>query len=135
MLIRKARPEDFPAIRRLAETLGLDYEGMEQKPFWVALEDGKVRGIVALLTHRDCRELVSLGVDPEARCTGLGGRLIETVMAAAGEDVYLATVIPEYFARHGFVRTLRVPPGMAKDPAWCLGCDKEHCTVMVRAKS
>jgi len=134
MLIRKACREDFPAIRKLAESLGLDYDGMERAPFWLAEDGGRVLGIVSLLTHRDCKELVSLGIDPESRKSGLGGRLIETVMAGAGEDVFLATVIPAYFERHGFVRILRMPPGMAKNPAWCEGCDKSLCTVMVRAK-
>ncbi len=135
MLIRKARPEDFPAIRKLAEALGLDYPGMEKALFWLAEKDGRVLGIVSLLVHADSRELVSLGVDPAAREKGLGGRLIETAVAAAGADVYLATVIPGYFERHGFARTLRVPLGMAKDPAWCAGCDKSRCAVMVREKS
>ena len=40
MLIRKARPEDFPAIRKLAALLGLDFAGMEQAPFWLAEEEG-----------------------------------------------------------------------------------------------
>lgn len=134
MNIRRARREDFSAVRKLAAALGLDYAGMEKAPFWLAEEGERVIGIVSLLAHPDCRELVSLGVDPEVRKAGLGGRLIETVMDAAGEDVYLATVIPEYFERHGFVRTLTMPPGMAKDPAWCEGCPKDRCTVMVRKK-
>lgn len=134
MLIRNARSEDFPSVRRLAETLGLDYPGMEADRFWLAEEDGRVSGIVALLVHADCLELVSLGVAPETRSSGLGGRLIEALMDAAEGDVYLATVIPEYFERHGFILTLRVPPGMAKDPAWCEGCSKERCTVMLRTK-
>jgi len=134
MLIKNAAPEDFPAIRRLSEALELDYPGMEADRFWVAEEAGRILGIVALLRHADCLELVSLGVDPEVRSAGLGGRLIETLMAAADGDVYLATVIPEYFEGRGFVRTLRVPRGMAKDPAWCEGCDKTRCTIMVRVK-
>ncbi|MHB8053912.1 MAG: GNAT family N-acetyltransferase [Candidatus Aminicenantales bacterium] len=134
MLIRNALTEDFSEVRRLAETLGLDYPGMEADRFWLAEDAGSPSGIVGLLVHPDCLELVCLGVAPEARSTGLGGRLIETLMAAAAGDVYLATVIPEYFERHGFVRTLRVPPGMAKDPAWCEGCSRERCTIMVRTE-
>lgn len=133
-MIRNARPEDFPAVRRLAETLDLDYPGMESDRFWLAEEAAGIRGIVALLRHPDCLELVSLGVAPEARSAGLGGRLIETLVASADGDVYLATVIPDYFERHGFVRTVRAPRGLAKDPAWCDGCDKARCTVMIRTK-
>jgi len=126
-----ARSADFPEIHRLAASLGLDYEGLEADRVWVAEEDGRIAGIVALKAHPDCLELVSLGVDPAARSAGLGGRLIEALTAAAGGDVYLATVIPGYFERHGFVRASRMPAGMAKDPAWCEGCPKEFCTVMV----
>ncbi len=107
---------------------------MEADRFWLAEEAGNILGIIALLVHPDCLELVSLGVDPKARSAGLGGRLIETLMGAAAGDVYLATIIPGYFERHGFVRALRVPPGVAKDPAWCEGCSKELCTVMIREK-
>ena len=132
MPIRRARPEDFPAIHRLAASLDLDYEGMEADRVWVAEEGARIAGIVALKRRSDCLELVSLGVDPAARSTGLGRNLIEALISAAGGDVYLATIIPGYFERHGFIRTLRIPPGLAKDPAWCEGCPKEFCTVMVR---
>ncbi len=103
-MIRNARPEDFPAVRRLAETLDLDYPGMESDRFWLAEEAAGIRGIVALLRHPDCLELVSLGVAPEARSAGLGGRLIETLVASADGDVYLATVIP------GLLRKTRIRP-------------------------
>ncbi|MCX6565577.1 MAG: GNAT family N-acetyltransferase [Candidatus Aminicenantes bacterium] len=134
MLIRNARTSDIPAIRKLAVSLGLDYPGMEEDRIWVAEGSGRLWGMVALLVHPDCLELVALGVDPGARSAGLGGRLIETLMAAAAGDVYLATVIPDYFERHGFALTVRAPNGMAKDPTWCEGCSKESCTVMVRTK-
>ena len=134
MLIRNAAPEDFPAVRRLAEALELDYPGMEADRFWVAEDEKKISGLIALLRHADCLELVSLGVAPEARSVGLGGLLIETLMAAADGDVYLTTVIPEYFESRGFVRTVRAPRGLAKDPAWCEGCDKTRCTIMIRTK-
>jgi len=134
MRIRKARPSDIPEIRKLTVSLGLDYPGMEEDRIWVAEENGRLWGMVALLAHPDCLELVALGVDPDVRSTGLGSRLIETLMDAAAANVYLATVIPGYFERHGFIRTDHVPRGMAKDPAWCEGCPKERCTVMVRTK-
>jgi GNAT superfamily N-acetyltransferase len=53
--------------------------------------------------------LETMGVDPTAQRTGLGGRLLEPVLAIAdrdGVDCYLETAKPEnaeYYARHGFV--------------------------------
>jgi len=132
MPIRKARLADRPAVRRLAESLGLDYPGMEAGPVWVAEADGAIVGIVGLLEHADCRELVALGVDPDHRHGGLGRRLVEALAADTDGDIYLATVIPEFFARCGFVPVREAPAGLAKDPAWCEGCDKDKCTIMLR---
>jgi N-acetylglutamate synthase-like GNAT family acetyltransferase len=135
MSIRRVRPDDFAAVHRLAAALDLDYKGMEKDAVWVAEVDGLIVGIIALKTHPDSRELVSLGVDPGRRSAGLGGTLIEALMAETPGDVYLATIIPAYFERYGFIRTLTTPLGMAKDPSWCEGCPKQFCTIMVRTQS
>ena len=94
--------------------------------------DGRAQGIVGLMKHPDCLELVALGVAPQARSRGLGGKLIEALSAEAQEDVFLATVIPGFFEKHAFVRAERAPAGLAKDPAWCEGCPRERCAIMVR---
>ena len=73
MKVRSARPQ----VRRLAESLGLDYPGMESDRFWLAEEDGRAQGIVGLMKHPDCLELVALGVAPQA------------LSAEAQEDVFL----------------------------------------------
>jgi len=132
MLIREPSAEDWPGLRALARSLGLEYEDMEADRFWAAKEGGRVVGLVGLKRHPDCLELVSLGVEPGFRSAGLGRRLLETLAAAAGADIYLATVIPDYFERCGFRRVKAAPAGMAKDPAWCEGCPKERCTTLVR---
>ncbi len=134
MIIRTARPEDRAPARRLAERLGLDYEDMEADPFWVAEEGGVLVGLVGLKDRGDCRELVALGVDPAARSSGIGSQLVEALCAAAPGDVWLATLIPGFFARCGFHPAAASPAGMAKDPAWCEGCPRTGCTVMVRRR-
>jgi N-acetylglutamate synthase-like GNAT family acetyltransferase len=132
MTISEALPEDGPALLRLAGSLGLDYNGMEADRFWIAKTEGRLAGIVGLKRHADCRELVALGVDPAFRSRGLGRTLIEALMAGAEGDVYLATIIPEFFERCGFRKVQDAPAGMAKNPAWCEGCPKERCTIMRR---
>lgn len=77
--------------------------------------------------------LETMGVDPAAQRKGLGGRLLEPVLAIAdrdGVDCYLETAKPEnteYYARHGFVvvdpALQLVPDGpchvaMRRRPAW-----------------
>jgi N-acetylglutamate synthase-like GNAT family acetyltransferase len=135
MIVRKAETTDAAAIRDLAERLDLDYPGLERDPFWVAEENGAVFGIVGLKRHPDSDELVSLGVDPGRRSSGLGRRLVEALAAEVPGDLYLATIIPVFFAACGFLAIPAGPAGMMKkDPSWCQGCPRERCTIMVRKK-
>ena len=135
MVIRRAAPSDRPLIRGLAERLGLDYPDMENDPFWVAEDGGTIAGMVGLKRHGDADELVGLGVDPALRSAGLGRRLVEALAAEVPGDVYLATIIPGFFAPCGFAVIPAGPAGMMKkDPSWCEGCPRERCTIMVRKK-
>jgi N-acetylglutamate synthase-like GNAT family acetyltransferase len=132
MKIRKAGPEDRGRVAAFAGKHGMDYPGMEKDEFLLAEDDGRLAGVVALKKHDDGLELCSLCVDESGRGTGLGRLLVEELVRLAGGPVHLATVIPGFFAKCGFARTTTVPRGMKKDAAWCEGCDKSLCTVMVR---
>ena len=134
MRVRKAVSADIPFVLRLACDLGLDYPGLEEDVVLVADEGGRIAGSVGLRRHPDCLELVALGVDENARGKGIGGRLVRALLAEATEDVYLATIIPGYFVRLGFERTAAIPASLAArmGTAWCEGCSRELCAVMVR---
>ncbi len=63
--------------------------------------------------------------------------LVEALLAEAPGDVHLATIIPEFFEACGF-RVIEddIPatfPAKRKT-AWCEGCPRERCTVMMRKK-
>jgi N-acetylglutamate synthase-like GNAT family acetyltransferase len=132
MRVRKAKKADFPDIIRLAKMYNLDYSGMEADDFWVAEESGRIRGICGLKKHLECSELCALGVDEEVRGRGWGGQLVRAVLRDAPGELYLATVMPSFFARCGFEKTDVVPGSMVKKAEWCAGCTPELCTVMVR---
>jgi N-acetylglutamate synthase-like GNAT family acetyltransferase len=137
MRVRKALPEDVPAAVALARRLELDYPGMAADRLWVAVEKDRVIGQVALRSHPDCRELCALGVDPDHRGRGAAKALVEALMAEAPGAVHLATVIPGFFEACGFRAAADVPatfPARRKT-AWCDGCSRERCTVMVRERS
>ncbi len=137
MRVRKALPEDIPAALALARRLELDYPGLEADRLWVALEDGRVVGLVALKSHSDCLELCALGVDPDSRGRGVARALVEALMAEAPGVVHLATVIPGFFEACGFEKAAPVPATFpAKQrTAWCDGCRRDLCAVMSRPKS
>jgi N-acetylglutamate synthase-like GNAT family acetyltransferase len=132
MKIRKAGPEDRGRIAAFVHRHGMDYAGMEQDEFLLAEDGVRLAGVVALRRHPDCLELCALCVEHADRKMGFGRLLVEGLVRTAGGAVYLATVIPAFFEKYGFARTLEVPRGMKKDAAWCEGCDKALCTVMIR---
>jgi len=132
MPIRKARREDLPRLRELAEGLGLDSPGMEDDVFWVAEENGRIKGVCGLKRHADGLELYALGVEESERGRGIGGDLVRTLVREVKGDIYLATVIPDFFERVGFSRTSEFPRFMVKSWEWCEGCDRALCTFMVR---
>lgn len=132
MKIRKARPKDRDHVAAFACKHEMDYAGMERDAFLLAEDGGRLVGVVGLKKHPDCLELCALCVEDAARGTGLGRLLVEKLFRLAGGPVYLATVIPGFFEKCGFVRTAAAPAGMKKDPAWCEGCDRTLCIVMSR---
>ena len=103
---------------------------------WVVEEAGEIVGLVALKKHPDCLELCGLGVDMRFREKGLGRSLVEALMANAPDDVHLATVIPGFFEACGFERAADIPAAFIakRKTAWCEGCPRERCTVMLRKK-
>jgi N-acetylglutamate synthase-like GNAT family acetyltransferase len=132
MNIRKALPADRRRVDAFVGKHAMDYTGTERDEFLLAEDDGRLAGVVALRKHPDCLELCALCVDPADRGAGVGRLLVEGLVRMAGGTVYLATVIPRFFEKCGFVRTLAVPGGMKKDAAWCEGCDKTLCTIMIK---
>jgi len=135
MRVRKALPEDIPSAVDLARRLELDYPGLEADPLWVAEENGRVVGLVALKSHPDCRELCGLGVEPEHRGKGTAKALVEALMAEAQGAVHLATVIPGFFEARGFRAVVDVPATFParRATSWCDGCRRDQCVVMSKA--
>lgn len=132
MKIRPAQADDFPAIRKLAEKLYLDSADMQAEEFLVAEEDKKIVGIGRIIKHPDCLELATFGIDETFRKKGIGKKLAEELAKKAGGQVYLATIIPGYFEKLGFVKVENFPASMIKKSDWCEGCSRQNCTVMAR---
>jgi N-acetylglutamate synthase-like GNAT family acetyltransferase len=137
MRVRKALPEDIPQAISLARSLDLDYPGMEKDDLWVAEDERRIVGAVALKKQPDCLELCALGVDPVHRGRGVAKALVAASMAEAPGDVHLATVIPGFFETCGFEKAAVIPATFPEKrrTSWCEGCDTRLCTVLVRKVS
>jgi len=131
MKIRLAQKADFVQIRSLAAAYDLDYSDMEADDFWVAVEGKRIVGVCGLKKHPDCRELCSLGVAESFLKKGLGKKLVSALLDASSGDVFLTTIIPDYFEKLGFEPADRVPPSMVKPEEWCGDCPRDRCRVLV----
>ncbi len=134
MLVREAGKSDLVSVLELARRLDLYYEGLELDRIWLAEEDGKTAGLAVLKRHSDCLELCSLGVDGPFRGQGTAARLIEEVERSVDGDLFLATVIPDYFQRLGFEAADGIPRAFIdkRNSSWCEGCDREKCVIMMK---
>ena len=128
--IRKARSRDFKAIKILAEAFNLDSEDMKVEEFKVAVEGENILGIGRLKPAGDLLELCSLCVVQHKQKEGIGKLLVKSLLRSAKKDIYLATIIPDYFKPFGFKALDFTPEFMKKKADWCEGCHPERCTIM-----
>ena len=134
MRVRPAEANDFPRIRRLAASRGLDYPDMEDDGFFLAEDERGIQGIVGLKRHPDGLELCALAVEQAAEGRGIGRALVEALSASVSEDLFLATIIPGFFEKCGFRKVADAPEFIKEKKAsgWCEGCPSNRCTVMAR---
>ena len=116
-MIRKAKIHEVPEIRRflvefsqdggiLPRTLA-DLYG-QLRDYYVNREDpGPLLGIAALhICWAGLGEIRSVAVTPTHRGRGLASRLVQTCLAEAQaiglSEIFLLTLVPEFFQRFGF---------------------------------
>jgi amino-acid N-acetyltransferase len=108
--IESSVPADLPAIRALLDEARLSHRDLEINPaarFWILREGDRVIGTVGLETYGGSGLLRSLVVAPEARRSGLGGRLVDELEIAArssGLDrlLLLTETAERFFSRRGY---------------------------------
>jgi amino-acid N-acetyltransferase len=121
--IRPARTADVRAIRRLVDTYAPDrrllskatvtlYEDVPE--FIVGELDGEVVACGAVhVMWEDLAEVRTVAVDPSLRGQGVGGVLLDHLVARARalgvKRVFCLTFETEFFGRHGFVEIEGTP--------------------------
>jgi amino-acid N-acetyltransferase len=119
--VETAMPDDRPAIVELVSRCHLPTEGLSQHiaTAVVARLDGRLVGCAVVESYADGALLRSVAVDPSARGTGLGQRVVGAALDSAARlgarDVFLLTTTAErFFPRFGFTAVERrhVPAGV-----------------------
>ena len=108
---RHASSEDLPAIEQLLRATKLPVEGVKESLdfFVVAEHDGRVVGIAGVERCGRYGLLRSVAVNPQMRGRGIGGALIERLIADSTDneipELYLLTTTAEkYFPAFGFTK-------------------------------
>ncbi len=130
--IRMARASDEEAISRLLEELELMRQSLSMSGFWVAEEEGEIAGIAHVEEAGDAVFLSSVGVKKDRQRHGIASLLLKEIFAASGRDVYLYTVIPDFFRRLGFSEVSE-PQGLPDRGLFgCDACEPGRCVCMMR---
>src|SRR3982751_64997 len=140
MQIRNAVKSDLAAVEKLLAASGLPVDGVRDNfdSFVVAVENEAIVGAVGLEKFDSAALLRSAVVQPDARGTGVGRRLVEQILERAEQsgidEVYLLTTTAEdYFPRFGFSRTTRsAVPEAVKASAEFRGACPDTAIVMER---
>ncbi len=106
-LLRPARREDFPAIRALIHTVGINPTGLDWRRFLIAeTPEGKLAGCGQIKPHRGGgRELASIAVAPEMRGNGVARAIIQSLLSTQKDELYLTcrASLGPFYQKFGFV--------------------------------
>ena len=109
--LRQASQEDFPAIEKLLRATKLPVDGVNDSldSFVVAERDDFIVGVAGVERCGRYGLLRSVAVDPQMRGRGIGGALIERLIADSKDkeipELYLLTTTAEkYFPAFGFTK-------------------------------
>lgn len=132
--IRLARSEDQALITELERKLDLEVPSLESSETWLLEERGELVGLAKMADLGPAYFLSSVGIVPEKRGVGLARRLLQTVLEGRDKDIYLYTIIPEFFFRFGFEATN--PPVFLplRNIFSCHRCEPERCLCLVKRK-
>ena len=130
--IRKAQKKDAEKILTILNSLDLYHPVRIPDDFWVALKDGKIAGVSCLTDYKEFYFLSSVGVVEGQRHNGTARALLEKILGGAEKDIYLYTIIPEFFKKFSF-EIVDAPKNLpSRDSLGCDECHASNCVCMVK---
>lgn len=114
--IRPAQVKDQPTIVALVRRAHLNPMDLNWQRFLVAEDETGIVGVGQIRPHAGAPELSSLVVRGDQRGRGVGGQLIQALMAQSPGTVYLfcRAQLEGYYARFGFraIAVKEAPPSL-----------------------
>jgi len=119
VIIRQPNDTEFEQVKKYVREFWLDNTDMHKEQFLVLLQNKKFTAFGRLKEHADCSELCTLGVVKEFRGKYFGQELTKALIKKAKHEVYLVTVIPDYFKKVDFVITSKYPASLKSKVNMC----------------
>lgn len=131
VFVRPALESDIEKIKPYIDEYGLDNENLDYKQFYVAeavSTQNNLAGFGRIKQYGEIYELASVGVVEEYRGNGIGKKIVEKLISAIpSNEVWITTIIPEFFEQFGFVEDENIPDEIILK---CLRvCQKFHKTT------
>lgn len=111
--------KEFERIEQLVKDFWLDNADMLPEQFRVLSNNGKVVAFGRLREHEDATELCTMGVSKDFQKKGFGEKMVKHLQSIAVRDIYLVTVIPDFFAKIGFKMVETYPASIRKKVDRC----------------
>jgi N-acetylglutamate synthase-like GNAT family acetyltransferase len=112
--IRDATNQDMPAIVRMIGEFRLDYEDLQPSQFIVAQDGELMVGFGRLKPYPDATEIECIGVLHERRREGIGKLIVDELIRRGPGEIWITTVMPEFFRPMGFVESSEVPESIVR---------------------
>ena len=110
VFVRPALESDIEKIKPYIEEYGLDGENLDNQQFYVAEVGCELAGFGRFKRYGEVYELATLGVLENYRRNGVGKKIVEKLMyAVPSEEIWITTIIPEYFEQFGFIEDDNIP--------------------------
>ena len=132
--IQPAQEKDKDEISKILEILDLYHPTKIPEKFWVAKSDGKVVGVACLNEYDDFFFLSSVGVVSDYQRQDIARTMLKKILGNLNKDVYLYTIIPDFFKKFGF-KIVKPPRNLpSKESLECENCLSDNCVCMVKLR-
>lgn len=129
---RWAQAADAEGVGRLLESLELMRPATATERFVVAHEGERLVGMAHVERAGEALFVSSVGVDEAFQGRGIGAGLMRHIHSSHEREIYLYTIIPQFFTRLGF--TAVEPPAFLPERKifGCDACLPRSCVCMVK---
>ena len=103
---------DWTDIQHLIEEYKLDDNDLSIDQFIVCKVEQKLLAFGRIKKHSDFDELSSLGVLTTYRNKGIGKIMVHELIKLITKNIFIVTVIPDYFTKLGFEKISQYPESM-----------------------